>query len=276
LTTFRTFTGKHYNISGLRQKLLGKGDKKIVILNFPNNPTGYTPTEAEAEAIREVFLEAAEAGKKIVAIIDDAYFGLVYEKGIFRESIFTKLLDLHKNILAIKLDGATKEDYVWGFRVGFITFGMKGLTAEQLKALEDKAAGLVRSTISSSSNIAQRLLVEAYNDSRYDEEKKAKHAILEGRYKAIKKILRNHQEYKESFKAMPFNSGYFMCIKPNGVDAEELRKHLIAKYSTGTIMLDGLIRLAFSAVPTEKLEQLFANVDAAVRDLKKTAMEKGE
>lgn len=276
LTTFRTFTGKHYNISGLRQKLLSKGDKKIVILNFPNNPTGYTPTEAEAEAIREVFLEAAEAGKKIVAIIDDAYFGLVYEKGIFRESIFTKLLDLHKNILAIKLDGATKEDYVWGFRVGFITFGMKGLTTEQLKALEDKAAGLVRSTISSSSNIAQRLLVEAYNDSRYEEEKKAKHAILEGRYKAIKKILRNHQEYKESFKAMPFNSGYFMCIKPNGVDAEELRKHLIAKYSTGTIMLDGLIRLAFSAVPTEKLDQLFANVDAAVRDLKKTAMEKGE
>ena len=75
---------------------------------------------------------------------------------------------------------------------------------------------------------------------------------------------------------MPFNSGYFMCIKPNGVDAEELRKHLIAKYSTGTIMLDGLIRLAFSAVPTEKLDQLFANVDAAVRDLKKSAMEKGE
>ncbi len=267
-TTFRTFSGNHFNIGGLKKKLLSKGEKKIVVLNFPNNPTGYTPTEEEADAIRDLLLEAANAGKKIVAILDDAYFGLVYEKGIFKESIFAKLADLHENVLAIKLDGATKEDYVWGFRVGFITFGMKGLSEKQLKALEDKAAGLVRGTISSSSNIAQQLLLAAYEDDCYEKQKQEKYATLESRYRKIRSILRKHKEYRESFKAMPFNSGYFMCIKPIGVDPEELRKHLIAKYKTGTIMLDGLIRLAFSCVPTEKLEQLFANVDAAVRDLK--------
>ena len=67
---------------------------------------------------------------------------------------------------------------------------------------------------------------------------------------------------------MPFNSGYFMCVKPIGVDAEKVRKHLIEKYSTGTIMLSGLIRLAFSTIPKAKLAKLFANVDAAIRDLK--------
>lgn len=267
--TFPTFSRGHFNVAALRRKLLGRGEKKIVVLNFPNNPTGYTPTIEEADAIQAAFLEAAQAGKRIAAIIDDAYFGLVYEKGVFRESIFTKLANLHENILAIKLDGATKEDYVWGFRIGFITFGMKGLAPDQFKALEDKAGGLVRSTISSSSNIAQRLLLAAYGDPRYEEEKSEKHATLETRYREVKRILRRHREYGESFTPMPCNSGYFMCIKPKCVDAEALRHHLVEKYSTGTIMLDGLLRIAFSSVPTDKLETLFANIDAAIRELKK-------
>jgi hypothetical protein len=66
---------------------------------------------------------------------------------------------------------------------------------------------------------------------------------------------------------MPFNSGYFMCVKPIGADAEKVRRHLIEKYSVGTIVLSGLIRLAFSTVPTAKLDKLFASVDAAIADL---------
>ena len=33
-------------------------------------------------------------------------------------------------------------------------------------------------------------------------------------------------------------------------------------------MLSGLIRLAFSTIPRAKLAKLFANVDAAIRDLR--------
>ena len=53
-----------------------------------------------------------------------------------------------------------------------------------------------------------------------------------------------------------------------GVDAEAVRRHLIEKYSTGTIVLSGLIRLAFSTIPAKLLPDVFANVDSAVRDLK--------
>ena len=62
-----------------------------------------------------------------------------------------------------------------------------------------------------------------------------------------------------------------MCVKPVGVDAEEVRKVLIEKFSTGTIVLSGLIRLAFSTVSIDKLEQLFANVDAAIREVRSLA-----
>ena len=63
---------------------------------------------------------------------------------------------------------------------------------------------------------------------------------------------------------MPFNSGYFMCVKPKGVEAENVRKELLAHYSTGVIVLSGLIRIAFSAVPSDKLPMLFDNLYKAI------------
>ena len=78
---------------------------------------------------------------------------------------------------------------------------------------------------------------------------------------------KTHPEYSDSFEPMPFNSGYFMCVKPKGVEAEKVRRMLIEKYSTGTIVLSGLIRLAFSTTPSATLPALFANVAAAVADL---------
>jgi aspartate/methionine/tyrosine aminotransferase len=217
---------------------------------------------------------AAEKGKRIVVVLDDAYFGLVYEKGVHGESLFAEFSDLDERVLAVKLDGTTKEDYVWGLRVGFIAFAFKGATAGQLKALEAKAAGDVRSSISNSSSLGQNLALAAYADPAYALEKREKYNVLKRRYSEIRRVLKRHPEYAELFETMPFNSGYFMCVRPLGVDAESVRRHLIEKYSTGTIVLSGLIRLAFSTVPTERIAALFANVAAAISDLKARSSKK--
>ena len=265
---FNTFRRGAFDADALKAALLAPGARKLLVLNFPNNPTGYTATVEDAKRIVAAVRSAARAGKRVVVILDDAYFGLVYEKGVHGESLFAEFSDLHKNVLAVKLDGTTKEDYVWGLRVGFISFAFKGATAEQLKALEAKAAGNVRSGISNVSSIGQHMAIAAFADPMYAAQKKEKYVVLKKRYQEIRKILKKHPEYAEFFEVMPFNSGYFMCVKPLGVDAEAVRKHLIAKYSTGTIMLSGLIRLAFSTIPTAKLATLFQNVADAVRDLR--------
>ena len=184
------------------------------------------------------------------------------------ESLFAEFAALHENVLAVKLDGCTKEDYVWGLRVGFITFAFKGATPEQLKALEAKAAGDVRSGVSNITAVGQHMALAAFADKAYAAQKREKYAVLKARYAEVRRILKKHPEYADAFEAMPFNSGYFMCVKPLGVDAEKVRRLLVEKYSTGTIVLSGLIRIAFSTVPREKLAALFANVAAAVRDLK--------
>ena len=266
---FNTFSGGGFDAGAMKEALLsGEGKKKILILNFPNNPTGYTATVADAERIVAAVKEAADAGKKIVVVLDDAYFGLVYEDGIHGESLFAEFSDLSENVLAVKLDGTTKEDYAWGIRVGFITFAMKGATDEQLKAFEAKAAGDVRSSISNVNSIGQKLALAAFSDPSYASEKREKYAVLKARYDEIKRILSEHPEYFSAYEPMPFNSGYFMCIKPKGIDAESVRLRLIEGYSVGTIALSGLVRIAFSAVPLARLEQVFKSAFDAINDLR--------
>lgn len=272
LETFNTFTAEGgFDGAALKAKLdaAPRGGKKIVSLNFPNNPSGYTPTAVEAAALVKVLTEAAAAGDKIVVWLDDAYFGLVFEPGVYEESVFAPLADAHENLLAVKIDGATKEDYVWGFRVGFLTYGIKGGTSALYEALEAKTGGAIRGNISNSSHPAQSLLLAAWSSPAYAEEKKRAYDLLKSRYDKVRAILAAHPEYAEAFEPLPFNSGYFMCVRPVKADAEALRKKLLADYSTGTVNFGGILRVAFSATPTDKLETLFANIYAAAKGLEK-------
>jgi len=268
LVTYPLFAGNGFNLDGLKKHLSsGKGGKKIVCLNFPNNPAGYTPTVAEAAAIAEMLRAAAQDGNKLVVLIDDAYFGLVFEDGVYRESIFSMLCDSHENLLAVKLDGPTKEDYVWGFRVGFMTYGIKSGTPAVYSALEAKTAGAIRGNISNSANISQSLLLKAYQSKTYEDEKKRKYDVLKARYQAVKEILAEHREYGKHFEPVPFNSGYFMCLKMLGVDPEKLRQKLLADYSSGVIVMNNLVRIAFSSTPLAKLPKLFGNIYKAAGEL---------
>lgn len=243
--------------------------KKIVVLNFPNNPTGYSPAVDEAKAIAEIIRESAEKGNKIVVFADDAYFGLVYEEGIEPQSLFTYLANLHEHVLVVKIDGPTKEDYVWGFRVGFITYAVRGGDAEMYAALESKTAGAVRGNISNAPNISQSLLLKAFEDPQYHQQKEAKYLVMKERYLAVKEALKN-EKYDEVFKALPYNSGYFMCVQlAEGIDGEQLRRLLIEKYSIGIINLNNVIRIAFAAVAAKDMPALFEGLFQACKELKK-------
>ncbi len=267
LDTYAMYSDGGFNIDGLKEKLATPGEKKIVLLNFPNNPTGYTPTNEEMKGIAGAIREAAEEGKNIVVLIDDAYFGLVYEEGVALQSVFASLAEIHERVLAVKVDGATKEDYVWGFRVGFMTFSWKGMDAEAGQVLVDKAAGAVRGNISNDSILSQNLLLTAYEDPGYADDKKSKYELLKSRYDLVKKTLTAHPEYADYFTEIPYNSGYFMCVQLKKGNAEEVRQKLLADYDTGIIALGSLIRVAYSSLPAAQIDELYANIYSACRDL---------
>ena len=269
LKFFTLFTDKRFNGEAFKEALMsGPAGKRIVLLNFPNNPSGYTPTEAEAEEITRILTEAADAGNKLVVICDDSYFGLVFDDNAVTESLFSRLASVHENLLAIKADGITKEEYAWGLRVGFVTYGIKNGNRDIYKALEGKTAGALRGNISNAPHSSQSAFLRALNSTAHEQEKAKNRAKIRERYLKVQETLKAHPEYGKYFEAYPFNSGYFMCVKLKGVDPDKVWQVLLDKYSTGVICYSeiAVLRLAFASTPADKIEKLFANIYSACKD----------
>ncbi|MCF6179709.1 MAG: aminotransferase class I/II-fold pyridoxal phosphate-dependent enzyme [Geopsychrobacter sp.] len=251
----------------LNQSAEEKG-KAVVILNFPNNPSGYTPTVAEGDALIAVIKEQAEAGCNIVVVTDDAYFGLFYEDSL-KESLFGKLANIHPRVFSIKLDGATKEEFVWGFRTGFITFadGHSEANEQVLTAIEKKVLGIIRGTISNCPHPSQTFVIEALKSADFGVQKQQKFEVLKGRALRVKEVL-DDERFAASWSYYPFNSGYFMCLKLKRVNAETLRLHLLDKYGVGAISINKTdLRIAFSCIAETDISELFELIYQAESDL---------
>jgi aspartate/methionine/tyrosine aminotransferase len=262
----------HFNLQGLEQTIQAQAkqaSKLLILLNFPNNPTGYTVTAKEADGIVRILTEAAQKGTNILAITDDSYFGLFYEDNVLKESIFSRLAFQHPRLAAVKVDGATKEYYVWGLRVGFVTYGIwaQDGQAQAYEALEKKSGGAVRGSISSASHVGQSIALKTLQSRTLKTEKEQKLQIMTDRAKEVKRVLTN-PKYNEAWDLYPFNSGYFMCLRLKKANAETLRLHLLEKYGVGLIALgERDIRIAFSCVEKEEIQELFDIILQGIKDL---------
>ncbi len=261
-----------FNLNAFETTVLSeaeKNEKIIVLLNFPNNPTGYAPSPEEADGIAHILTNVAKKGTNVIAISDDAYFGLFYDDNVLKESIFTRLIGRHPRLLALKLDGATKENFVWGLRVGFVTYGAEFNTdsKDAYEALEKKTAGAVRGSISNAAHLSQEIVLKSLKSENYASEKEEKFRILEGRAREVSNVLTD-SKYQQAWDVYPFNSGYFMCLKLKTVEAESLRVHLLDKYGVGLISLGKTdLRVAFSCLDQENIQELFDIVLKGIKDL---------
>ncbi len=247
-----------FDVDGFRRTMpenVARG-KLIILFNFPNNPTGYSINSAEADSIRDVLVDAAEGGCDIVALCDDAYFGLFFDDAVMKESLFTRLAAAHERLLAVKLDGASKEDFAWGLRLAFMTYGIKGGQGAY-EALEKKTGGCIRGTISNSPNVSQELLMRALNDPHYTAQKAEKFEVLKRRANVARATLAD-PKFAEAWTPYPFNSGYFMCLRMHRVDAEAYRVRLLNNYGVGVISTsDTDIRVAHSSVDEADIPALY-------------------
>lgn len=268
IQTFPTFSGDVFNVAGLRDTLSTTEGKKVVVLNFPNNPTGYSPTVTEQQQIADVLIDAAE-NDDVVVLIDDAYFGLNFEPECATESLFSKLAGAHKNLLPVKIDGITKEDYAWGLRVGFVTVGHPAMSPTLATAFEQKITGVIRSQISMPPHPSQMAALRAMQSPTYADEKLKNFELLHARYNRVREVLATHPEWNEFFTPLPFNSGYFMCVRlANELDTEEVRQILLTKFETGVIATGDLLRVAFSCAPENQIEQIFENIAVACNQVR--------
>jgi hypothetical protein len=76
-------------------------------------------------------------------------------------------------------------------------------------------------------------------------------------------------KYTKWLEPLPFNSGYFMCMSVKGIDAEKLRQKLLGKYGVGIIAIAGKARIAYAAIPKNRLRPLFDSMVQACEELQK-------
>ncbi len=275
ISTYPFFAGGGFNTEGFARALADNAagrDKIIALLNFPNNPTGYMPTPAEGKALIAALVAQAKAGTRVVAIFDDAYFGLFYHLGApsMTESLFAQAANQHPNLLAIKLDGATKELFVWGLRCGFITFGPGRADRADAAAevLDAKLRGAIRGGISNASQLSQSIVRKALESPSIDAERAQKLETLRARAEKVYQVV-NQPRFAESWDVYPFNSGYFMCVAVKGVEAEKVRLHLLDTYGIGVIASGATdIRVAFSCLEVGEVEPLFEDLHKAIQDMR--------
>lgn len=247
-----------FNTHGFREILANAtAEKLLILLNFPHNPTGYAVTRVEAEQIVDAITARAEAGCHILVMIDDAYAGLWYDARVMQESLFGLLVGCHRNVVPVKIDGATKEEYAWGFRVAFITFG---LGETPMQPLEQKLSGLIRANTSGASQVSQTLILEAMKAPRYAEQKQHNYETLKARALKVKAVV-SDARYAELWEVYPSHAGYFTCLNLKSANAETVRQRLLEAHGIGAIALgETELRIAYSCLDASDIETVFAKI----------------
>ena len=244
-----------------------KEDKISLILNFPNNPTGYTPSDDELTKLVEVINIFAKEhpSKQLIIVSDDAYFGLFFEDNHKTPTLSaTYKLAENSNCLIVKLDGITKEFYSWGLRVGFITYYTKDDTLR--KTLLEKTQGFLRSTTSSPSNLSQQIALKLLENKQALLEKEENDSIIQDRYYELKLAI-SKENLATLVTILPFNSGYFFTIKlPTTINAHEFRLKFLNEYKYGVYSMDDEhIRIAFSCLDKELIPELISKFKECIQ-----------
>lgn len=92
----------------LRQALEDHPEIRLLILNYPNNPTGTTYSKAEIQALAEVI-----RAYDVLVLSDEIYADLVYDGDHY--SIYQEIPDQ-----TILMAGVSKTYAMTGFRIGFL------------------------------------------------------------------------------------------------------------------------------------------------------------
>ena len=281
VTDFPLLGDGDLNVTGLLDAIerVWRGqDNAVVLLNFPNNPTGFCPSDAAGHKLAEE-LDRLAAGteKRLVLLFDDAYESYVYDSGAMQSSLFYRCR-ARSNLLPVKIDGVTKELLWYGARAGAITLAcpdewLSGDGAAVAGELDNKFGGVIRGLVSSSATVTQSVAAKAIAQmDRLLDERRRTFDVLQQRYRTLKRELETLDT--DLFTVEPFHGGFFcfLSLRPDsGLRATDLANHLLDHYSVGTVPFEGEnlngLRIAYCSVENNDLPELCRSLAQAVNEL---------
>ncbi len=262
LATYKMLTDDlQFNLPELTQKfdeILEKQDSLMWIINTPaHNPTGYSLSDKDWDAILEMVKERAKKGKNIIVFVDVAYLDFAGEKEASRK-FFKKFTNLPQNVLILVGYSMSKSFTLYGQRTGaLIALSNDSDVVKEFKEISEYSC---RATWSNCNRSAMRTLVSIYNSpellAAVEKERLDNYLLTKQRADIFTK------EAKEcGLFSIPYAAGFFtsMPVKNPAAVCEELKKDLIF-----AVPLAAGVRLAICSVPTHKISGLAAKIKVAI------------
>jgi Aspartate/tyrosine/aromatic aminotransferase len=158
-----------------------KKNTKVLMLNYPSNPTGATYTKKELDEIAKVV-----ARRNLLVISDEVYDELTYD---FKHTAFPSLKGMQKN--TVYLNGFSKTYAMTGFRLGYAC-GPKEIIAAMTK--------IHQYTMLCASIVSQMGALEA----------------LKGGFKSLEEMKREYRRRRDFLVDGLNNLGFWNAFKPQG------------------------------------------------------------
>lgn len=232
----------------LRSKITDK--TKMLILPYPNNPTGGIMTREELEPIAEVLKDT-----NIVVLSDEIYSELTYG-----EETHTSIAQLDgMKERTIIVNGFSKAYAMTGWRLGYVT-GPKPIIEQMLK--------LHQYAIMSSPTISQYAGIEAIKNCDNEIAKMVKEYDARRRLivKEFNRMGLTCFEPKGAFYVFP-------CIKSTGLSSEEFCARLVEEYKVAIVpgnafgeSGEGYVRVSYAYSINHILEAL-KRIEAFLKSL---------
>jgi aminotransferase len=228
------------------------GRSRVIVLNYPSNPTGAVLSYDEAEALAKVAVE-----RDMIVISDEVYEKITYDGA--RHCCFATFPGMRERTLIV--NSFSKTYAMTGLRVGFV-YGPKELIS---------ALWLVHQyTVACVSVLAQHVAVAALNGPQefvkdmVQEFDRRRHLV----YERLNEI--------RGFKCnLPEGAFYvFPNIKDFGMPAGKFTEFLVRKARVGTVSGsafgsygEGYVRVSYAAA-YEQLEEALNRIEEAVKGLR--------
>ncbi|MCD6229091.1 MAG: pyridoxal phosphate-dependent aminotransferase [Candidatus Omnitrophica bacterium] len=220
---------ENFKINPSKLKALITSKTKILILNYPNNPTGITYTKEELEEIAQIIRDSP------LFVLSDE----VYEKILFDNLTHTSFASLEGvREKTITINSFSKSFSMTGWRIGFMVAPKK---------IVEEASKIVDHTTSCPNSLAQAAAVKALENNR-DWYNFIKDTFQKKRDLIYEKLL----ECPKLKLIKPQGTFYLFCnIKSTHLNSLEFSSKLLTQYLVAVIPStgfgeDGYIRVSFA------------------------------
>lgn len=201
---------------------------KVLLLNYPNNPTGLTYSYSELSDIYDVMKD-----KGIYVISDEIYEVLTYDG--HKHVSFASIGDAKK--FTITINGFSKTFSMTGWRIGY-------LAAE--REIIEEALKVIDHTTSCTSSISQRAALAALKDKKWSYE-------IKEEFQKRRDFLWEGLSECSALEAVKSEGTFYMfCdIRKTGLTSSEfatklLEDSLVSCIPTDSFGQEGFVRFSFS------------------------------